>query len=125
MRCDELRDQLMVVDRGELPAAAAAHLEECEECAEFRRRLELAAESLRRHRTDHLPDAYFAQRVSAVAAGETDQLGWAAVRLLPVALALTLVLSAWAWLATPSPSALVEQSPTDDLLTWVLEENGS
>ncbi len=125
MNCDKARGELMRTDRADLKVEVAAHLDECESCAAFLHNFELAEASLRDHRSEHLPDARFAQRVSAAVANETDQLGWAAARLLPAALALTLVLTAWAWLATPSPSMLVEQSPTDDLLSWVLQENGS
>lgn len=125
MNCDETRNRLMTSDRTDLTGETAAHLKECASCASFLSRLGLAQASLRDHRSDHLPDAYFARRVSAAVTGGSDQLGWAAARLLPVALALTLVLTAWAWLATPSPSALVEQAPTEDLLGWILEEDGS
>lgn len=125
VKCDEIRSRLMTSDRAALSREAVAHLAGCDECAAFRRRLDLARESLRDHQADHLPDPHFAQRVSASVPGDADQLGWAAVRLLPVALALTLALTAWAWLATPGPSAMFEQSPTEDLLGWVLEEDGS
>lgn len=124
MDCDEVRNRLTAIGGTESPALER-HLAECAECERFARRFELARAALRDHRSDHQPDPYFAQRVSAALPAEPDPLGWAAVRLLPVALALTLVLTAWAWLTTPGPSALVEPAPTEDLLTWALEEDGS
>ncbi len=125
MNCDELRGRLMISDRAEATVAVDAHLEECAACRDFLARFALARESLRAHRSEHLPGPLFARRVSAAVPGGSDLLGWAAVRLLPAALALTLALTAWAWLATPAPGELAEQAPTDDLLAWALEEDGS
>lgn len=124
MNCREVRDLLM---RDERPAASAVtgHLASCDGCTEFARRLDLAQADLGAHQGDHLPHPAFAQRVRASLPGDTDLIGWAALRLLPATLALTLVLSAWCWIATPGPQALFEQSPTDDLLSWALEEEGS
>lgn len=125
MSCHEIRDRLLASERAELPSALRAHLDECAGCAEFARRFELARASLRGHQAEHQPDPYFAHRVSALAAAGSDELGWAARRLLPVTLALVLAMSAWCWLATPGPSELFERAPTEDLLSWALEEDGS
>lgn len=124
MNCRAARDLLM---RDERPMASvvADHVDACDGCTEFARKLDLARATLRAHQGEHRPDAAFAQRVRASLPGDTDLIGWAALRLLPATLALTLVLSAWCWIATPGPQALFEQSPTDDLLSWALEEDGS
>jgi hypothetical protein len=101
------------------------HLRGCSGCSGFARRLGLAQEILQEHHGQHQPDAYFAQRVTATLPETPDMLGWAAMRLLPATLAAALVLSVWCWVATPGPGLLVEESPTDDLLVWVMEEDGS
>ncbi len=125
MTCDEYRDKLLAWEGIEPPPPVRAHLESCTSCAAFARRFETAREALRDHRAEHQPDPYFARRVSALAAGGSDPLGWAAMKLLPVTLTLVLAMSAWCWLATPGPSELFEQAPTEDLLGWALEESGS
>ena len=122
MSCKEVRALLMSAKSDE---RAKTHLDACAECAAFARRLGLAHEALREHHARHQPDAYFAQRVKAALPGTPDLIGWAALRVLPATLAAALVLSVWCWMATPGPSAMVEESPTDDLLAWVIEEEGS
>lgn len=122
MNCKETRDQLL---RSATDARVDAHLRSCPGCSAFARRLGVAEETLRQHHAHHQPDPYFAQRVKAALPDAPDVLGWAAVRLLPGTLAAALVLSVWCWIATPGPDSLVEQSPTDDLLAWVIEEDGS
>jgi anti-sigma factor RsiW len=119
--CRGVRERLL---DGESREASSAHLDSCEACARFAARMEAARELLDK-RSHHQPDAFFAQRVVAALPEGQDVLGWAALRVLPATLAAALVLSVWCWLATPVPSQLVEQSPTDDLLAWVIEEDGS
>ena len=124
--CARTRNELLRgVDR--VPAASARHLESCDDCAAFAATFEAARDSLRRHRTQVVPDAGFAARVTAgLAAPEpgADAMSWAALRLLPATLLLALVLGAWCWLGTSSPAELAETAPSDDVLAWVLE-NGS
>lgn len=97
------------------------HLESCAACASFAARLELAGELLGRRGLELEPDAGFVARVQAALPDPPQILGWAALRVLPVTLALALVLGGWTYLQTQAPSALVEESPSDDLLTWVME----
>jgi hypothetical protein len=111
--------------RSNTTEAVRAHLGSCSDCREFAQRLGLAQEALREHHGRHRPDAYFAQRVTASLPEAPDLIGWAAMRLLPATLAAALVLSVWCWAATPGPTSLVEESPTDDLLAWVIEEDDS
>lgn len=124
--CSRTRNELLRgVDR--VSGSAARHLESCDGCAAFAERFEAARASLSEHRSGAQPDAGFAARVTAaLPATEAggDLVSRAALRLLPAAVALTLVLGAWCWLATSSPASIAESVPTDDVLVWVLE-NGS
>ncbi len=126
MNCDETRSLLLDprLDGATTPVLDN-HLSGCGSCSAFARRFGVARELMRARQAEHRPDAYFAQRVSAAVPGDTELLGWAAARLLPATLALLIALTAWAWLSTPGPSGLVEISPTDDLLTWAIEGDGS
>ena len=106
-----------------VPAGARAHIETCESCSGFAGRLLAAEEVLGEPRAEHLPDDWFAARVRNSLPDNAQLVGLAAMRFLPATLALTLVLSVWCWLATPGPGSLFEQSPTDDLLAWTLEDD--
>lgn len=118
------RELLRGVDR--VSGATARHLETCPGCAGFAARFSAAREHLAAHRAPAVPDAGFAARVAAAlpARRAADAMSWAALRLLPAAVALALVLGVWSWIATSSPASLAEPAPTDDVLSWVLE-NGS
>jgi hypothetical protein len=102
-------------------------------------RLAAAREYFREHHSGALPDAGFAARVAARLVPEPlSALGWAAVRLLPAAVALAAVLGFLA-ARTPAPTAngaasspsdrsaarvvdrTTDRTTDDDLLTWVLE----
>lgn len=105
--------------------ALEKHLEDCPECARFLARARLAAETLGERRSAVIADAGFAARVVEALPQKADDLfGWAALRVLPATLALSLVLGVWCWRTTGAPSTLLEESPTDDLIGWVLEEEG-
>ena len=122
--CREIRDRLESAGRSR---DVEAHLESCAGCARFASRLDAVRDALAGHRADVEPDAGFAARVaSQLRSDPADVLGWAAVRLLPATLVL---LAALAWIAvqtTSTPSDLLTESPTDDLLTWVVQNgNGS
>ena len=100
-----------------------AHLAECDDCSRLASRLDLARQALEEHHTDVAPDGAFAARVMSDLPQPSPTLGWAAVKLLPAAAALLLVLSAWAWLGAPVVSDMSATSPTDDLVSWVLENS--
>ena len=120
MNCDTVQKVLM--DEGARRGAGFdEHLERCSECARFAERLAIAQAALQDHHADVEPDSTFAGRVVANLPQPSPVLGWAAVRLLPAATALLLVLSAWAWFGTDTPSETVASAPTDDLVSWVLE----
>lgn len=125
MTCHEARNELLRRPEqglGEaLPTAIAAHLADCPACARLAERYERVRRDLARHHAGVEPDPGFAARVVARLPRPTEMLGWAALRLLPATLALVLVLSGWCWLAAPAPSALLDESPSDDLLAWVLD----
>ena len=120
MRCTEVRDRLVGGER----ASAAAHLQGCAKCAAFARRLEEVAHGLREHHSAVAPPPAFAARVLGSLPGSPQVLGWAALRMLPATLALALVLLGWALASTPAPSSLVEQVPSDDLLSWTYDSEG-
>ena len=103
--------------------ALEEHLEGCCGCADFSKRARLAVEVLGERESAVIADSGFAARVvQALPEGTENLFGWAALRVLPATLALSLVLGAWCWSATGAPATLVEESPTDDLIGWVLED---
>lgn len=114
--------------RRRLPSSAASdeltrHIAACEDCARFAARLETARRLFRGHRSDFTPDAGFAARVDERLPAERENpLSWAAVRVVPVTLALLVVLAWFSWNAR-APSAELA-SPTDDLLSWVIDGEG-
>jgi len=125
--CREIRVRLESATSGNHRRDIDAHLRDCADCARFASRLDAVRHALTGHHADVEPDAGFAGRVAArLRHDPADVLGWAAVRLLPATLVL---LAALAWIAfqtTATPSDLLSESPTDDLLTWVIQNgNGS
>ncbi len=128
MNCDDIRTRLTASTRSEsAPALIGRHLAQCPACAAFARRVADAQQALNRHHAGIEPDAGFAARVVAALPQPPAPLTWAAMRLLPAALALVLVLAGWVLIDTSRPSTVADQSPTDDVLGWVLHdtENGS
>jgi predicted anti-sigma-YlaC factor YlaD len=124
MDCHDAKNHL-TAGAGDPEGGIAAHLETCPACTRFAERLRLARELLREHHGHIEPDAHFAGRIAARLSDEpTARLGWAAVRVLPATIALLLVLAWVTWQATPGPASLFDESPTDDLLTWVLDQTG-
>lgn len=91
---------------------------------ELQARLEQARRCFREHYTQVEPDAAFPERVAARLQREpAELLGWAAMRILPIALALAMIL---AWLSMQSGASsptTATQEGTDDLLAWVLGES--
>lgn len=124
MRCGRARSLLASAVSG---SGLEGHLAECEECSRFAARLEEATRVLGERPPVVIPDVGFAARVVARLPERDPILGWAALRVLPAAAALLLVLGIWAWLGTSTPSELTTASPTDDLIAWVLSrgENGN
>ena len=120
MNCDKARRELVAGGQRQ-QGSLARHLEECAACAGYSKQLERLEEALAHHHAGVTPDPAFAARVVANLPRRAPVLGWAAVRLLPVATALLLVLSAWVWLGTGTPAEMAAVSPTDDLVSWVLE----
>lgn len=121
-QCSKARAELLRgVDR--VSGGAARHLEGCEACRSFAERFAVAHGSLRHHGARVTPDAGFSARVTAAlpAPESGGDMTWAALRLLPAAVALALILGAWSWLRTSWPSDLEAAAPSDDVLSWVLE----
>jgi predicted anti-sigma-YlaC factor YlaD len=125
MNCAQVRKWLADDQVETRSARVLEHLEECPGCARLADRLQTARELLRDHHAGAEPDAGFSARVvAALPSSSSEVLGWAAVRLLPVTLALALVLTVWALAVTPSPTSLVDQSADEDLWSWILSSPG-
>ncbi len=137
MNCQEARDQL--IKEGSARAAAgpvAKHLTQCSGCADYANRLEVVRQHLRDHHAGVEPDAGFSSRVVAALPAAPDILGWAAVKLLPAAIAIVIVLGGWCYLDAHRPADLferagmsgetesIDQAPTEDPLSWILASNG-
>lgn len=124
MNCHDARSRL-TAESGEPDSVIAEHLKTCPACARFAVRMRVAHELFREHHGKIEPDAHFAGRIAArLSDAPATRLGWAAVRLLPATVALLLVLAWVSWQATPDPASLFDESPTDNLLTWVLDPTG-
>ena len=91
---------------------------------ELQSRLEQARRCFREHHTQVEPDAGFPDRVAARLRREpAELLGWAAIRLLPIALVMAMVLAWLSMQSSSSSTAAGTQDGTDDLLAWVLGES--
>ena len=109
------------------PAELDEHRDSCPACRLFSARYEAAQPLLAKRAAsekDSQPRSGFAASVVAALPERPNPLVWATVRLLPATSALALSLLGWCWLATPTPSELWTQAAEDELLTWVLSENG-
>lgn len=110
------------------------HLAACPACRAYVERVAAARRYFSGHHANVEPgDAFVASVRSRLETHAVELMGRAALRLLPVCLAL-LVLVGWlAWrsvsigdeLAAGAPAADSSDvlSPTEDLLTWVLEQD--
>jgi hypothetical protein len=127
MTCNDVRNRLTAKATG-VPVAdfdtAVEHLRDCPACVEYARRLAVASGYLRDHHAGIEPDVAFATRVVAALPKSPGLVGRAALKLLPAALALVIVLAGWCLIDTSSPEALLDEAPTDDLLGWVLQAEG-
>ena len=105
MRCQRARDLLIESPDAADGDAVGEHLRACPECARFAARRTLAREHFSAHHADLEPHPAFAVRVvAALPKRRVDLLGWAALRVLPAACALVLVLAAWAIALLPDPA---------------------
>ena len=127
MNCNDLRHRLTGRDAvAHAGGAIREHLSGCPACAVFARRLDAARQLFGRQHVGIDPDAGFAARVIAALPRRGGVLEWAALKLLPAALALAMILAGWVLVEGRGNGSLPEQSPTDDLLGWVLENpNGA
>ena len=118
MNCRRTRRSL--TRSGAADTSVRRHLEACDDCARFERRLAAVERSLADRRTRVIPPAGFAERVRARLPQSDDLLGWAALRVLPATLVLIVLLS---WLNLRGVESVGEDAvdPTDAMLTWVLD----
>lgn len=119
MRCAEARRQLFdPLGRARSPQLAD-HLDRCVACAALAERLRHTQQQIRAYRSEHTPDPGFAARVIARLPDATAVLGWAALRLLPAALALALLCSWYSVTRGPGASDLLLRADDPQLLTYV------
>ncbi len=117
-KCHEIRERLTSMTDEE-----RRHLDDCPACRRYAERAAAAKRYFENHRSDAAPDAAFAMRVAGLVNGRTaGAMGWAAMRLLPATAALAVILAWFAFQAAPSQEVAEMLSPTEDLLSWVLEE---
>jgi predicted anti-sigma-YlaC factor YlaD len=116
--CDEVRGK-----PASLTAEERRHLEDCPACRRYVERAAAAKRYFEEHRSDAVPDAGFAARVADHVNGRTaGAIGWAAMRLLPATAALAVILAWFAFQAAPSQEVVEVASPTEDILSWVLDQ---
>jgi hypothetical protein len=127
MTCNEARKRLAAAPPGSVEGELLDHVHGCAGCRRYHDRVLAAGRWFREHRAEVLPDAAFAARVSARLgpSGSADALGWAAVRLLPAVLALVVVLGWFAFQTSPDLTATSSEAADDDLLTWLIEQDGT
>ena len=121
MSCRTLRRALD--ERGALAATDprfANHLAGCAECRAVVARFEAARDLLATPKEELAPPPGFAQRVVVSLPRRAELLGWAALRLLPVSLALAVV-AGYLVATTPAPFDLPPGSGSDaELLVWLV-----
>ncbi len=126
MKCRQARRKLSEATCESSLAAVEPHLQSCSPCQRFASRLGAAQQLLSSRRNDVVPDPSFAARVLSQLPGQestatSELLGWAALRLLPMTLALLLALSVWSVSSSPSPTVLLAEESSQDELSWVLD----
>jgi hypothetical protein len=123
MECRELKSRLMA---GEMSTSTdlALHLAGCRECARFERRWELVRLGVGRPAEEHIGDGSFTARVVASLPRTPEVLGWVALRALPAALLLALVLAGLGAAEVPPPVSLLFDEPSpSQLLAWSVQGN--
>ena len=128
MTCSEIRRRLLDTsgrgEQGALPTGrVAAHLPKCAACARFAISLRAAQDGLRDHHARVEPDAGFADRVlQRLPGGVSQTMGQAAMRLLPLSVALLLFL---VWLTSqtePTRSSVVwSENNEEAYMSWILQ----
>jgi anti-sigma factor RsiW len=119
MRCSTLRDRGTAGLFAPCDPEVERHLAGCPRCRAYLERLALARQVLAQPLSSALPDAGFAGRVAARLPRPVELMGWAAVRLLPAALALLLGLAAYGAWHPPAVGDLWLLDPSaEQLLAW-------
>jgi hypothetical protein len=124
-RCAELRDHLQANPAIPADGELRDHLARCAACADFAARLARVRAGLREHHARIEPTPDFAVRVIARLPGPSEQIGWAALRLLPAALALAALLCWYGASHGPGLSDLLLRPDDPDLLTYLTLSGGS
>ena len=128
MSCSEIRCRFLESsgrgEHGAMPTGrVAAHLENCPACARFAASLRKVQNGLREHHARIEPDAGFADRVlRRLPGGVSQTLGQAAMRLLPLSVALLLFL---VWLTSQTeatrPSGTIPENDAEAYTSWILQ----
>jgi hypothetical protein len=106
----------------ESPDASIEHVAGCPACAGFAARARAARRWFRDHHAGVEPGSGFGPSVTArLPRGAEASLAWAALRLLPVTLALLLAL---AWLSFETNGDSIDPIPTENVLAWVIDRAG-
>jgi predicted anti-sigma-YlaC factor YlaD len=122
MKCSAVRDRLLRPATGLDTRTATGHLAGCPACRRFALGLAEARRDLRDHHAGIEPDATFVARLrNRLETGPQEMAGRAALRLLPLSLALLLLL-----LLISAGTAPLEQTPTSEetaqaYINWVLQ----
>jgi len=126
MTCNEARSRLLHLAAQSRPdRPLAGHLDGCASCGAYAARLLETVRALADHHAGIDPDAAFAARVVAALPEQRPLLARFALKLLPAALALVLVLAGWIAIEGRRHTVAQEPVPSDDLLTWVLQDEGN
>lgn len=126
MNCHELRESLLTPNGADRRAEVEAHIGNCPDCARYAARFRQVLRILQDRHAEVEPGPEFVSRVvSQFATQPVEILGWAAWRLIPATLALVAALFWWTVQTTPDPAALLAESPTEDVLTWITGANGA
>jgi predicted anti-sigma-YlaC factor YlaD len=122
MKCRDLQTRLLTTDVTK-DAALAEHLGGCPGCRDFAQKWTLLRGALGPAATTPEPDAGFSARVMARLPQPSEMLGWAALRALPAAVLLALVLAGLGAAEVPPPvSLLVDEPSSSQLLAWSVQE---
>jgi len=123
--CRHAQDRLSATRIGsgdELDSSTEEHFERCSVCAEFASRLEDVAAVLTESPRPVVPSPDFSSRVLSELPGPAESLGWAALRLLPAAVALVLALSWLSVVAVDSHELLFDPLDASVLMTYPIED---
>jgi hypothetical protein len=118
MDCREFRSRLMD-GQSSSASVGAAHRDSCGRCQEFERRWALVRLGVGQPAEHHDGDLAFATRLVARLPKAPEVMGWAALRALPAAVLLALLLAGLGASEVPAPASLLTDDPSSSqLFAW-------